>query len=99
MLLWNARGSVTYAADAALQVFGMNDKGQLVGIAVECTPSFCLGRPTVWTRRGGAVLLPDLGQGGQALALNRHGEVAGVVFVDGVQYGAIWSYEPNRVNR
>ena len=74
----------------------MNDKGQLVGITNECSPTFCMNLATVWTRRDGTVVLTDLGQGGQALAINRRGEVAGVAFVNDVQYGAIWSYEPSK---
>jgi hypothetical protein len=93
MLLWNAEGALTYTTDASLQLFGMNDKRQLVGITGECSATFCIDRATVWTRRDGTVVLPDLGEGGQALAINRRGEVAGVVYVNGVQYGAIWWYE------
>jgi uncharacterized membrane protein len=92
--LWNAQGSLTYMSNAHhLQISGMNERGQVAGIIYECGQTSCSARPMVWTIEDGTVVLPDLGEGGQALAINRHGDIAGVVYVDGVQHGATWSYK------
>ncbi len=92
MLTWNAQGAITYEGDASLQASAMNDSGQVAGTTYQCGETSCRSHAAVWTVDG-MTMLPDRGEGGQALAINRHGTVAGVVFRGGVSYGALWSYQ------
>jgi hypothetical protein len=95
-VVWSPAGSDTLqglphsrAWDLAMSI---NDAGRIVGMAND---SVYQQRPVVWaSARAAPVVLPDLGNGGQATDINRGGMIAGWVRLwDFVPHAAVWTAE------
>jgi len=95
-VLWPAAGGMQPLPHAGGNVnrgFGVNDVGQVVGIAREVNGQFFSDRAVLWTIGGGVQLLGHLGNGiSAAYDINNHGHVIGQSFqADQTGRGFLWT--------